>query len=146
MKKRMIDRAGFIVVMIGFLMLGFVSVASAWNVKLSNDTGYTVRVRALCTTFPPDCIHREWQDIQSGSSYTWNTGGWCPSAFEGWIIVKPGDENSKKTLQPHNLLTDSDIGDSCRQGGPLCMDSSWKVCKKGSGTGAIQDRDYGFCR
>jgi len=140
MGKGVIWKPGVAAIIISFLLLGSVSVANAWNVTVRNDTNYTCKIRLYMDRFFT-CHLTDYQSIATGSSYQWDTGGWCPLSLEGEINVD-GKWIKMKSI---NIGVGNEINDACQDSSAACWNSSWIICRK-RGSGTINDYDYGFCK
>lgn len=140
MGKRVIGSIGLMVVIVSLLLLSSVSVANAWRVTVRNDTNYNCSVR-LYTDHFFQCYKTDKERITPVSSYTFDTGAWCPQSLEGWIII----DGVEKKMKSINIGVGNEISDACQDGSAACWNSTWIICRK-RGSGAVNDYDYGFCR
>ena len=121
-------------------MVGSASLSSAFDVTIKNGTPYRIRVFVYVTK---DYRNDEsgYGDLGPGVSYTFKTGGWCPSGMEGFVRYDVGETRE--------IASTSILGHETGRSwfSPGCWNSSWTVCRKRGTEGTpVQDRDYGFCR
>jgi hypothetical protein len=122
-------------IMVSLLLLGSISIANAWEVTVRNPTDKTCKMKLWDHRLLFIHEHEE-ATIPPGGSYTWDTGGYCPSCMKG-ALYHWGQVSD--TIQWTNCLGNSvGILDDCT---PCCWNASWHICKK-TGMGD----PYGFCK
>jgi hypothetical protein len=117
----------FIVAMVSLLLSGSISITNAWEVTVRNDTGKDCKVTIYDYRFV-SVSPREEMTIASGSSYTWKTGGYCPTCMDGQIYASGQSSPGWKKIKWTNCLgNEIAIAEGCS---PCCSNTSWRICRK----------------
>lgn len=140
---------------VAVILLGIASHSHAWKVtvkngnenKMINGVETYSTVTATVTFYYNALIANgegAWQNIHLGESFTYDSGGLCPSGFTGrlFFITKDGKMDEKE-LAPTSILG-HEVGKEGFTAG--CWDSSWTICRKRGQGVTINNNDYGFCK
>ncbi len=119
-------------------MFSLESLSSAFDVTITNQSPYLTRVHVYVTKDYKN-VESAYGYLDPGVSYTFKTGGWCPSGMVGLVYVDPARDIASTSILGHET---GKAGFS-----PGCWNSSWTVCRKRGAAGSpVQNNDYGFCR